>query len=135
MMPCSPAAKIDPHAPPPPLKLNSKTSFGSPKMSFLTFQVLSVKKNVPRGPILPISKMAAIRIIVHGHSHHDVHFGINSRNLAQGLAVINFVIFIGGGQKPSFIRGLICINSKWPAYDLPIITLSPITSIQITIDK
>ena len=72
--------------------------------------------------------------LVHGHSHHSVHFGINSRNLAQELFIIHFVIFFGGGQQPSFIRGLICINSKWPPYDLPIITLCPITSEQIKID-
>ena len=73
-------------------------------------------------------------LIVLGHSHHSVHFRINSRNLAQGLPIIHFVIFFGGGQKPSFIRGLICINSKWPLNDLPIITLCPITSEQIKID-
>ena len=38
------AAKIGSHAPPPPLKLNSKTSFSTPKMSIFTFQVLPVKK-------------------------------------------------------------------------------------------
>ena len=72
-------------------------------------------------------------LIVHGHSHQGVHFGIS--NLAQGLLILHFVIFFGRGQNPSFIRGLICINSKWPPYDLPIITLCPITSEQIKIDR
>ena len=78
--------------------------------------------------VMAASNHIVAAILVHGHSHHGVRFGINSRNLAQGLLIRHFVIFFEGGQKPSFIRGLICINSKWPPYDMPIITLCPITS-------
>ena len=72
-------------------------------------------------------------LIVHGHSHQGVHFGINARSINSLFHTLWY--FFGRGQDPSFIKGLICINLKWPPYDLPIITLCPITSEQIKIDK
>ena len=99
--------------------------------SFILFGS-SIKLNMCLHFCHPIKKYP---LIVHGHSHQGVHFGISSRNLAQGLLILHFVIYFGGGQNPSFIRDLICIDSKWPPYDLPIITLCPITLEQIKIDK
>ena len=68
-------------------------------------------------------------------SRQGVNCGIYPRNLAQGLLIISFVIFFGGQHKPSFIRGLICMNSRCSPYDLPIITLCFITVEQIRIDE
>ena len=89
--------------------------------------------SVADGPCLKLSKVGqkyAIQnvkkssILVHGLFHKCVNIGINTRNLAQGrLLIKSFLICFARRQKSSFIRGLICINTRWPLYDFPIITL------------
>ena len=43
------------------------------------------------------------------------------------------IFFFGGGAE--IIRGLICINTRWPPHDLPIIKLCLITLEERKIEK
>ena len=49
-------------------------------------------------------------------------------NLAQGQLNILLRGRGRGVQKPSFIKNLICINSRWPSNDLPILSHTPHTN-------
>ena len=66
-------------------------------------------------------------------SHNILESNCSGVFSARGLLSKSFVIFVWREQKFFFIRRLICINTRWPPYDLPIIILCFITLEKIKI--